>query len=202
MRIHVIVSSFILFYLFFFIILDMFSEKLLKTMLYVFISRFMFKYKMAPRISCPLGILIFLVASVFGAWHDTGLSWGSQFLAWHLPSGKIGCSWPSQSKWPASLFPVVFAFPLNVLYLDKCIFWCGFLPAQMFGGVEFLCPYHWVGQLVEALFSSQDWVVRAVDSGWIVIPFLQAVCYFVFVWVCPRCLLCLWIAVDARLRCV
>ena len=35
--------------------------------------------------------------------------------------------------------PVVFAFPLNVLYLDKkCIFLYGFLMAQMFIRVEFL----------------------------------------------------------------
>ena len=47
------------------------------------------------------------------------------------------------------LFPVLFAFPLNVLYLDnKCIFRCGFPMALVFGGVEFLRLRRWVGQLV------------------------------------------------------
>lgn len=35
------------------------------------------------------------------------------------------------------LFPVLLAFPWNVLYLDnKCVFWCGFLTALWFGGVQ------------------------------------------------------------------
>lgn len=45
------------------------------------------------------------------------------------------------------LFPVLLAFPVNVLSLDKCVFWCGFPMALTAGGVEFLCSHHWVGHL-------------------------------------------------------
>ena len=54
-------------------------------------------------------------------------------------------------------FPVVFAFPLNVLYLDnKCIFLYEFLVAQMFIRVGFL-SVHTAGQSGGSAAQGLSW---------------------------------------------
>lgn len=77
-------------------------------------------------------------------------------------------------------FPVVFAFPFSVLYLDnKCVLLDGFLVAQMFIRVEFLCPHQgWGRGECVALCSSHKQSGCIVNSDWAAVP-LQAQGYFV-----------------------
>ena len=81
------------------------------------------------------------LAGRFSSAAPPGKPWGPIFLRGFCFKGSLGLvhSLLSKSMFNLLELPVVFAFPLNVLYLDKeCIFLYGFLVARMFIRAEFL----------------------------------------------------------------
>lgn len=137
----------------------MFSGKLLEMRLCVFISQFLFDYKMAHRISCPLCILIFFVASVFRAWRNAGTGEGSHFFGLTFAFGEVwGRLAISEPMFSLACF-------LSCLLFQ----WMFCLWTSVFFGVGFRWPWRLVAWNFSVhttgLFSSRDWVGHIVDSG-------------------------------------